>query len=89
MIKSDFDFIMELLNSAPGVKEHMESPKVKMGLDIFKQRIHLGWNQDKLIKECHSKGFEITKEQIAKMECGIKDVEYELYEKVYYVLLLK
>lgn len=83
---NDFDNVMDLLKSVPGVTEHLESLQVKLGKEILKRRMELGWTQAQLVEKCNAKGMRITQPMLSKMESGIKNIESQTYQNVMDVL---
>lgn len=82
----DFDAVMDLLKSVPGVTEHLESLQVKLGKEILKRRMELGWTQAQLVKQCNAKGLPITQPMLSKMESGMRNIESKTYQSVMDVL---
>lgn len=83
---NDFDAVMDLLKSVPGVTEHLDSLQVKLGKEILKRRMELGWTQAKLVQQCNAKGLRITQPMLSKMESGIRNIESQTYQSVMDVL---
>lgn len=82
----DFEQVMELLKSVPGVTEHLESLQVQLGKEILKRRMELGWTQKKLVEKCNSTGISLTQPMLSKMESGLKNIEVKTYQKVFDIL---
>ncbi|WP_144491974.1 MULTISPECIES: helix-turn-helix domain-containing protein [Bacillus cereus group] len=83
---NDFNEVMELLKTVPGAKEHMESIQVKLGKEIWKRRLELGWTQAKVVEELNTRGVTMTQPMLSKMESGLRNIEGETYQKVFDVL---
>lgn len=82
----DFDAIMDLLKTVPGVTEHLDSLQVKLGKEILKRRMELGWTQAQLVEKCNAKGMRITQPMLSKMESGMRNIESQTYQSVMDVL---
>lgn len=82
----DFNEVMDLLKTVPGVTEHLNSLQVKLGKEILKRRIELGWTQAKLVEICNSKDVSLTQPMLSKMETGIRNIEAKTYQNVMNVL---
>lgn len=82
----DFNEVMDLLKSVPGVVDHLESLQVKLGKEILKRRIELGWTQARLVKISNLLGIALTQPMLSKMETGTKNIEGNTYQKVFDIL---
>lgn len=82
----DFNEVMDLLKTVPSVTEHLNSLQVKLGKEILKRRMELGWTQSKLVEICNSKGVSLTQPMLSKMETGIRNIEAKTYQNVMDVL---
>lgn len=83
----DFNEVMDLLKTVPGVNEHLETLQVKLGKQILKRRLELGWTQTQLVEECKTRGIKnLTQPMLSKIESGTKNIESNTYEKVLQVL---
>lgn len=82
----DFNEVMELLQTVPGVTEHLNSLQVRLGKEILKRRMELGWTQSTLVKNCALQGISITQPMLSKMESGMKNIEARTYQNVISVL---
>lgn len=82
----DFNEIMDLLKTVPGVTEHLDSLQVKLGKEILKRRMELGWTQAKLVANCNSRGIPLTQPMLSKMETGMRNIEAKTYQNVIDVL---
>ena len=82
----DFNEVMELLKSVPGAKEHMESIQVKLGKEIWKRRIELGWTQTQVIEALNERGVKMTQPMLSRMETGLRNIEGDTYQKVFDIL---
>lgn len=82
----DFDAIMNLLKTVPGVTEHLDSLQVKLGKEILKRRMELGWTQAQIVEKCNEEGTRITQPMLSKMESGMRNIESQTYQSVMDVL---
>lgn len=80
----DFNEVMALLKTVPGVTEHLESIQVKLGKEILKRRLELGLTQSIIVDYLRNQhGFPITQPMLSKMESGVKNIESQTYQKVF------
>lgn len=90
MFQDDFDLIKEMLETVPGVKEHLESYSVLMGKIVLKRRIELGFTQEQLVEHIKTvTGQSITQSTISKMEAGANGIKGETYNKVLFAMGLQ
>jgi len=82
----DFNEVMDLLKTVPGVSEHLDSLQVKLGKEILKRRMELGWTQARLVEKCILHGVSLTQPMLSKMESGMKNIEARTYQNVMTVL---
>lgn len=82
----DFNEVMDLLKTVPGVKEHLQSFEVQMGKQILQRRLELGWTQQELVQLCREMGVNITQPMLSNIENGSKNVESHSYNGVLDVL---
>jgi transcriptional regulator with XRE-family HTH domain len=82
----DFDEVMGLLRSVPGVTEHLESIQVKLGKEILKRRLALGWTQAMLVEKCNELGMQLNQPMLSRMESGMRNIEGNTYQKVFDIL---
>lgn len=82
----DYNDVLNLLKTVPSVTEHLESIQVKLGKEILKHRMELGWTQAQLVEKCKVKGINITQSTLSKMESGMRDIESQTYQSVVNIL---
>lgn len=82
-LDKDFNEIMDLLLTVKGVKEHLDSIQVRLGKEILKRRLELGWTQEDVVVHCRELGEPITQSTLSKMESGAKNIKGETYQKVF------
>lgn len=77
---------MRLLDSVPGVTEHMESLEVIMAKKILKRRLDLGLTQSQVVERVYKQGASITQATVSKVECGDKTISTDTYNKIFTAL---
>lgn len=82
----EFNEVMDLLKTVPGVTEHLNSLQVKLGKEILKRRMELGWTQANLVEKCVAHGISLTQPMLSKMESGMRNIEARTYQNVISVL---
>lgn len=74
--------LMKLLDTVPGVEEHMQSFEVQIAEKILKRRIELGLTQQQVVERVLEQGGRITQATISKVECGDPAINTETYNKI-------
>lgn len=81
-LRKDHEELKKLLESVPGVKEHLESFSVRIGKIILKRRLEMGISQQELAESIRSRGGVITQATISNIESG-QNVKSDTYDKVF------
>jgi transcriptional regulator with XRE-family HTH domain len=85
----DFNEVMDLLNSIPGVKDHLEKIQVKLGKEILKIRLELGLTHANVVEACKTFGkISIDESKLSQMESGDLSIEENKYKQIYDFLRL-
>lgn len=82
MGKSDFEYIMNRLESIPLVKEHAGKPSTKMALKVVKRRLDLNLTRQELSEKGKEMGLDFTAHDVMKIESGHDDVPQETLDSV-------
>jgi len=82
MAKYTHEDVMALLNSVPGVTEHLQKPSVIMAKQIAKRRIELGLTQTKLVELAKERGITLTQATISKAESGHEGTTQGTLDKI-------
>lgn len=86
MTKKTFSDLMDTLMTVPGVKEHINSLPVQLGIEVHKQRIKLNLTQNQVIKLADKKGLQLTQAQLSRVENGDTGTSIDVYKRALNVL---
>ena len=84
--KKTHEDVMNNLMSVPEVREHMNKPQVKLGLEIVGKRVRNNIASREFHFILEEAGYPLTIIQLAKVETGDVDMDVEYFENTLKVL---
>lgn len=85
MTNRTFTDLMDTLE-LPGVKQHMNSLPVQLGLEVLKKRIELDLTQAQVVKLGLIRKISLTQAQLSRIENGDTEISIDKYLDALHVL---